>query len=88
MKGVHPWLVRWARRAGKTIVCSALAALVSPVQNTIFLTSHLFTLFSPHRPTTCAGSRAGSPVSVYLPMPQLHTSVALPAHILMSTSVS
>jgi hypothetical protein len=33
MKGVIPWLCRWARCAGTRDFCSALAALVSPVQN-------------------------------------------------------
>jgi hypothetical protein len=37
------WL-RWARRDGTRDFCSALAALVSPVQNTI--TTHLFTKFT------------------------------------------
>jgi hypothetical protein len=43
MKGVLPWLVRWARRAGIRIIdfCPALAALVSPVQN-IFRSPHTF----------------------------------------------
>jgi hypothetical protein len=44
MKGVLPWLVRWTRRAGTIDFCHALAALVSPVQNIIFLTS---TFYSP-----------------------------------------
>ncbi len=39
-KGVLPWLVRWACRAGTREFCSALAALVGPVQNVIFLTVH------------------------------------------------
>jgi hypothetical protein len=33
MKGVLPWLVRWACRAGTRDFCPALAALVSPIQN-------------------------------------------------------
>jgi hypothetical protein len=33
MKGLLPWLVRWARRAGTRDFYPALAALVSPVQN-------------------------------------------------------
>jgi hypothetical protein len=44
MKGVLPCLVRWTRRAGAIDFCSAFAALVSPVQNIIFLTSHYFIL--------------------------------------------
>jgi hypothetical protein len=47
MKGVFPWLVRLARRAGTRGFCTALAALVSPVQN-IFPPSHIFfSLFVP-----------------------------------------
>jgi hypothetical protein len=37
MKGILLWLVRWTRRAGTIYFCPALAALVSPVQNIIFL---------------------------------------------------
>ncbi len=33
MKGVHPWFVRWTRRACAIDFCPALAALVSPVKN-------------------------------------------------------
>jgi hypothetical protein len=44
IKGVLPWLVRWTRRAGTIEFRPALAALVSPVQNIIFLTVHFFTL--------------------------------------------
>jgi hypothetical protein len=33
MKGVLPWLVSWAHRAGTGDFCPALAALVSPLQN-------------------------------------------------------
>ncbi len=35
MKGVLPWFVRWACRAGTREFCSALAALVGPVQKKI-----------------------------------------------------
>jgi hypothetical protein len=67
MIGVLPWLVRWTRRAGTRDFYPALAALVSVVQNIIFLTIHtLFHLISPHHSATWAGSRAGSPVSVSL----------------------
>ncbi len=38
MKEVLPWLVRWACRAGTREFCSALAALVGPVQHIFFLT--------------------------------------------------
>ncbi len=47
MKGVLPWLVRWTRRAGTKDFCPALAAIVSPAQNVIFLTVHFFTLLVP-----------------------------------------
>jgi hypothetical protein len=47
MKGVLPWLVRWARRAGTRNFYLALAALVSPVQNIFFLTVHNFNLCVP-----------------------------------------
>jgi hypothetical protein len=66
MKEVLPWLVCWACRAGTIAFCPALAALVSPVQNIIFLTAALFHCISPHRPAIWAGSRAWPPVSVSL----------------------
>jgi hypothetical protein len=47
MKGVLPWLVRWARRAGTGDFCSTFAALVSPVENIFFLTVHYFNYFVP-----------------------------------------
>jgi hypothetical protein len=47
MKGVLPWLVRWARRAGTVDFCLALAALVRPVKNSIFLTANLLTFLGP-----------------------------------------
>ncbi len=40
-------LPRWAHRACTVEFCSALAALVSPVQNIIFLAAHFFTLIVP-----------------------------------------
>ncbi len=43
MKGVHPWFVRWPRRASSRDFYSSLAALVNPVQNMFFLTVHYFT---------------------------------------------
>jgi hypothetical protein len=53
MNGVLPWLVQWTCRAGTIDFCPALAALVSHVQNIIFLTAHtLFHFISPHRPAT------------------------------------
>ncbi len=47
MEGVLSWLVRRARYAGTIDFCSALAALVSPEQNIIFLTAHFFTSLVP-----------------------------------------
>jgi hypothetical protein len=44
---IRTWLVRWPRHAGTIDFCPALAALVSPVQNIIFLTAHFFTLLVP-----------------------------------------
>jgi hypothetical protein len=44
MKGVLPWLVRWACRANTRHLCSALAPLLSPVQN-IFSSPHTFSLY-------------------------------------------
>ncbi len=66
MQGVLPRLVRWARRAVTRDFCPALAALISPGQNIIFLTAHFFHFISPHHSATLPGSRAGSPVSVSL----------------------
>ncbi len=45
MKGVLYWLVCYTCRTGTIDFCLALAALVSPVQNIIFLTAH-FSLYS------------------------------------------
>ncbi len=36
---VLPWFVYWIHRAGTIEFCPALAALVSPVKNIIFLTA-------------------------------------------------
>jgi hypothetical protein len=47
MKGVLPWLVSWALRAGTREFCPALVALVGPVQNIFFLTVHYFNSFVP-----------------------------------------
>jgi hypothetical protein len=47
MKGVLPWLVRWAGRAGTRDIYSALAALVGPVQNIFFLNVLYFNSFVP-----------------------------------------
>jgi hypothetical protein len=45
MKGALSWLVRC--RASTRYLCSALAALVGPVQNIFFLTVHYFNSFVP-----------------------------------------
>ncbi len=45
--GVLPWLVRWTHRAGTIDFCPALAVLVSPVLNIIFLTFSLYYCLSP-----------------------------------------
>jgi hypothetical protein len=42
MKGVLPWLVRWARHAATMEFCPA-----NKVQNIIFLTAHFFTILVP-----------------------------------------
>jgi hypothetical protein len=47
MKRVLPWLVSWTCRASTIVFCPALAALVSPVQISISLTAHFFTLSVP-----------------------------------------
>ncbi len=60
MKEVLFWLVFgfWACRASTREFCSTLAALVGPVQDIFF--PHR----APNRPTSWAGSRAGSLVSL------------------------
>ncbi len=47
MRGDLPWLVRWTRPASTVDFCLALAALISPEQNIIFLTVHFFTFLVP-----------------------------------------
>ncbi len=47
MKGVLSWLVRWACRDGTRDFCSALVALVGPVQNMFFLTVHYLSSIVP-----------------------------------------
>ncbi len=47
MKGVLPWSVRWDCRAGTVDFRPTLPALVSEVQNIIFLTAHFSTLLVP-----------------------------------------
>jgi hypothetical protein len=58
MRGIHPCLVRWTRRAGTIQVdfCLALAALVSPLQNIIFLIAHFLLVpvaKQPGQPSPC-----------------------------------
>jgi hypothetical protein len=72
MKGVLPWLVRWACRAG-CYFWSALAFLVGPVQN-IFSSSYIIQFLCPHRPASWLCSRAGSPVSLYVTLVPIHLS--------------
>jgi hypothetical protein len=66
MKGVLPWLVRWACRFSIRNFCPALAALVGPVQNMLFLSPHTISLhLSPIARaswTQWTGSRAASRV--------------------------
>jgi hypothetical protein len=67
MKGVLPWLVRWACRVGTRDLCSALAACSSRTSTKYFVTHRTFFKFLyPNRPASWAGSRAGSPVSSYV----------------------
>jgi hypothetical protein len=62
MKGILPWLVPWARRAGTRDFYPDFAALVSPVQN-IFPNHALFQFMCPHHKQPSQDSRAGPPVS-------------------------
>jgi hypothetical protein len=50
MKGVLPWLVRWNRRAGTIDFCHAFSALVSQVENIIFLITHFLLVNIAHQP--------------------------------------
>ncbi len=45
MKGVLPWLVCWARRAGTRDFYPALAALVSPIQNILFSSPYTISIY-------------------------------------------
>jgi hypothetical protein len=47
MKGVRPWLVRWACRSRTRDFSPALAALVGPVKNIFYLIVHYFTSLVP-----------------------------------------
>ncbi len=60
MKGVLGWFVGLV---GVRDFCSAMAALVGPVQNIFFPHRTLFQLLCPLHPASWAGSRAGPPVS-------------------------
>jgi hypothetical protein len=62
VKGILPWLVRWAHRVGTRDFYPALAALVSPVHKYSFSHRTIFQFMCPHRPATWAGSRAGPPI--------------------------
>jgi hypothetical protein len=65
MKGVPPWLVRWARRAGtRDFFLSCLGWPSQP--STFFPHRTLFLFMCPHRPATWADRRAGSPISYYV----------------------
>jgi hypothetical protein len=44
VKGALPWVVRWARCAGKSDFCPALADLVGAVQN-IFSAQEIISLY-------------------------------------------
>ncbi len=69
MKGALAWLVRQTRRAGPKDFYPAVAALVSPVQNSFFLTTHYFTLqyVSPSSSNLGRHSyRAGRSLNMYL----------------------
>jgi hypothetical protein len=65
MKGILSRLVHWPCCAGTRYFCSALAALVGPVQNN-FLHCTLFQFLCPHPPASWAGSRAWSPASKFV----------------------
>ncbi len=66
MRGVLPWLVRLACRAGTIEFYPAFLAALVPPKSTILHFPHrtLFHFYKSRRPATWAGSRAGSPVSV------------------------
>ncbi len=57
---------RWACHARTIDFCSALAAEVGPEYKIFFPHRTLFHFFCPHRPASWTGSRAGSPVSLYV----------------------
>jgi hypothetical protein len=56
-----PWLVRWACSICTRDFCSS-----QPSSRYFFSHRTLFQFFCPYGPTSCPGSRAGSPVSKYV----------------------
>jgi len=62
MKGVIPWLVRWAYCANTREFCPAMAALVGTVKKDFSL-PYTFSIHLPPSHSNLAGSRVGSPVS-------------------------
>ena len=74
MKGVLSGLVYWACRAGTRDFCSALAALVDPVQNVFYAPcTALIQFLCPHCPVSWVGSPSGSPVSYYVSLVVVET---------------
>jgi hypothetical protein len=63
MKGVLPWSVPEACRAGTRIFCSALVALVCPEQNIFSSPYTVFQFLCANRPARRDDSGAGSPGS-------------------------
>ncbi len=88
MRGVLPWLVRWAWCAGTRDFCPALAALVGPVQN-IFsslytISIHLSPLPSKLGRQPCCllvrvsgQAAAGLSLSVFLSASKIYSGVSL-----------
>jgi hypothetical protein len=62
MKGVLPWLVRWACRASTRNFLSCLGCSIRPSSKYVFPHCPLFQFICPHRPASWAGSRAGSSI--------------------------
>jgi hypothetical protein len=79
MKGIFPWLVRWACRAVTRDFCSALTALVGPVRTKYFFPHRtLLKFLCPHRSASWAGRHAGSPVSKYVSLLSIFLKLKLP----------
>jgi hypothetical protein len=83
MKGVHPWLVRWACLSGTRDFYPVLAALVGRVQN-IFsspstISLHLFPLPSKLGRQPCWVTRllicVSVPNTTYPPLPKTYASI-------------